>query len=168
MDEAVEILRSVPFGALATADEHGAPHVVPVHFAADDTAIYWFSKREALHSRNLDQNPAMSFAVWTLDRIPILRGVYLTSVGRRMTEEFELERGKTVFAEKFPEIPEAFVDYEMYTASLGEIHQSKSSEYLTYLVGGVVGQERTARFARTLSEQDRQHLLETQENQQDE
>ncbi len=122
----LDTLNLIPFGALATTNEDGSPHAVPMHFAADDRNLYWFSMASAIHSQNIARNPEISFAVWMPDRIPNLRGVSISTVARRIDNEYEIGRGKTVFTMKFPEIPTAFADYDIYTAPIGEVNYDKS------------------------------------------
>jgi uncharacterized protein YhbP (UPF0306 family) len=127
MDQAVlDTLNLIPFGALATTNEDGSPHVVPMHFAADDRNLYWFSMADAVHSQNIARGSAVGFAVWTPDRIPSLRGVSIRTVARRIDNEYEIGRGKTVFTMKFPEIPDAFANYDMYTAPIGDVDYDRS------------------------------------------
>jgi PPOX class probable F420-dependent enzyme len=67
----VHLLSEARVGHLATADESGAPHVVPVCFAFDGTAIYSVldrkPKRAALtrlrRVRNIQTNPQVSLVV---------------------------------------------------------------------------------------------------------
>ena len=131
----LDILNLIPFGALATTNEDGTPHVIPMHFAADDRSIYWFSMASAQHSQNIERGSEIGFAVWTPDRIPNHRGISVHSVARRITSEYELGRGKTVFTMKFPEIPEAFAGYDMYTAPIGQIDHDRSGGNTWYLNG---------------------------------
>ena len=122
----LDTLNLIPFGGLATTNEDGSPHAVPMHFAADDRNLYWFSMTDAVHSQNIARNPAMCFTVWMPDRIPNLRGVSISTVARRIDNEYEMGRGRTVFTTKFPEIPDAFADYSMYTAPIGEVDYDRS------------------------------------------
>lgn len=131
----IDVLNLIPFGALATTNEDGSPHVVPMHFCADDRNMYWFSMEDAQHSQNIARNPMMSFAVWTPDRIPNLRGVSISSMARRVDNEYDLGRGKVAFTTKFPEIPDAFADYEMYMAPLGQTDRTKVAGNTQYLDG---------------------------------
>jgi general stress protein 26 len=129
----LDILNHVPFGCLGTVDADGYPWSVPLHFATDGRQIYWFSMPDAKHSENIVRHPAISFAVWTPDRIPNLHGVCISSVAHLVEDEYELEIGNTTFTQKFPEIPEAFAGYNMYAAPIGEIDRAKSVENKWYL-----------------------------------
>jgi len=122
----LDTLNLMPFGALTTVCEDGTPYALPMHFAADDRNLYWFSMPDSVHSQNIARNPAISFAVWMPDRIPNLRGVSINTVARKIDNEYEMGRGRTVFTMKFPEIPDAFADYSMYTAPIGEVNYDKS------------------------------------------
>jgi PPOX class probable F420-dependent enzyme len=57
-------------GHLATADRHGAPHVVPVCFAIEDDALYITIDEKPKHAgvplkrlRNIAENPAVAVVV---------------------------------------------------------------------------------------------------------
>jgi hypothetical protein len=129
----LDTLNLIPFGALGTVDETGQPWAVPLHFASDGRQIYWFSMPSAQHSRNIANHAAISFAVWTPDRIPTLHGVCINSSAHLITDDYELEGGKTAFSQKFPEIPEAFADYSMYAAPIGQVDRAKSVDNKWYL-----------------------------------
>jgi PPOX class probable F420-dependent enzyme len=55
---------------LATSDSHGAPHAVPIVYAAEDAAVYFIvdDKPKRSHTRlkrlrNIEQNPAVALLV---------------------------------------------------------------------------------------------------------
>jgi general stress protein 26 len=135
MEQAVlDILRLIPFGSLGTISSEDKPWSVPLHFATDGRQIYWFSLPDAEHSKNISHHAAISFAVWTPDRIPNLHGVCINSAAHLVEDEFELETGNTAFTQKFPEIPEAFAGYNMYAAPIGQVDYAKSVDNKWYLV----------------------------------
>ncbi len=127
-----KILDTVPFGGLATVGENGVPSVVPLHFAANDENIYWFSLASADHSRNLRKNHQASFAVWTDDRLPDVAGVYLQTWARRLHGS-EIAAAKKAFAKKFGEVPAAFADMTMYGAEIGQIDAAKTNGRKWYM-----------------------------------
>lgn len=74
-------------GHLATADRHGAPHVIPVCYALADTVLYVTIDRKPKRTdialkrlRNIAENPAVAFVVdrydedWTRLGWVMLRG----------------------------------------------------------------------------------------------
>ena len=138
----LDILNLIPFGALGTTNDDGSSSVVPLHFATDERNLYWFSMPDSAHSKNMAHNPAISFAVWTPDRMPNLRGVCINTVGRKVDSEYEKEHGRTTFTMKYPEIPDAFNEYDMYTAPIGEIDWNRSADNKWYLNGRILGETR--------------------------
>lgn len=56
-------LRRARVGWLGTTDPGGGPHLVPVWFFWDGTAVVLYSKPEAQKLRNLEQMPEVAFAV---------------------------------------------------------------------------------------------------------
>ena len=85
---------------LATADETGRPWASPVWFAtADYRELFWVSKPEARHSRNLAVRPSLGIVIFDSTQPPGTgRGVYLEATAREVPES-ELERGLAVFAQ---------------------------------------------------------------------
>jgi hypothetical protein len=60
-----EILDTVVYMTLGTADAAGRPWVSPVFFAADGYRnLYWISAPQATHSRNLAERPEASIVVF--------------------------------------------------------------------------------------------------------
>lgn len=60
-----ELIDSVQYLTLATADEAGRPWASPVWFAHDNYERFiWVSKPEALHSRNLAARPEVGIVIF--------------------------------------------------------------------------------------------------------
>jgi hypothetical protein len=96
-----EILDANLYMTLGTADAAGRPWVSPVYFSsADFTDLYWVSKPEATHSRNLAARPEVSIVVFD-SSVPINAGqaVYMSAVAAEVTGD-ELDRGLEIFSER--------------------------------------------------------------------
>jgi PPOX class probable F420-dependent enzyme len=95
-------------GHLATADRHGAPHVVPVCFAIEDDALYITIDEKPKHAgvplkrlRNIAENPAVAVVVdrydddWTRLGWVMLRGrAEILTAGAEHARAQELLRGR--------------------------------------------------------------------------
>ncbi|MEU2794064.1 pyridoxamine 5'-phosphate oxidase family protein [Streptomyces sp. NPDC007100] len=63
--QAARLLHTNRYLTLGTASPEGAPWAVPVTFAWDDADhFYWWSARDARHSRNIAANPVVSLLVY--------------------------------------------------------------------------------------------------------
>jgi hypothetical protein len=86
---------------LATADEEGRPWASPVYFAPDGYRdLYWVSRPEATHSRNIEWRPEISIVVFDSSApIGTGQGVYMTAVGGEVSGD-EREAGIEVFSRR--------------------------------------------------------------------
>jgi hypothetical protein len=93
------IIDSMMYMVLGTADASGQPWASPVYFASEDyTHFYWVSSPEVRHSRNIAIRPQVSIVVFD-SRAPIGtgQGVYMSAVAEELTA-IELERGIEIFS----------------------------------------------------------------------
>ena len=84
---------------LGTADEDGRPWASPVYYApAGYRELYWVSRPEARHSRNLAARPQLGIVIFD-SSVPIGRGrgVYLSAVAERLDGE-EVTEGIEIFS----------------------------------------------------------------------
>ncbi|MEA2498191.1 MAG: hypothetical protein QOH26_596 [Actinomycetota bacterium] len=92
-----ERLRSASNYWLATANEGGRPHAVPVQGAWIDTALYFGGGPDVLWARNLRANPRVSIHLESGDDVVILEGIV-----DRVEEPQELmERIADVYESKY-------------------------------------------------------------------
>ena len=94
-----DIIASMMYMVLGTADDSGQPWVSPVYFASEDYIhFYWVSSPEVRHSRNIATRPQVSIVVFD-SRAPIGtgQGVYMSAVAEELTG-VELERGIEIFS----------------------------------------------------------------------
>jgi pyridoxine/pyridoxamine 5'-phosphate oxidase len=84
---------------IATADEEGRPWVSPVWFATSDyRELFWVSRPEARHSRNIALRPEVAIAIFDSQQPPGTgEGVYLRG-GAELVPEPERDRGIAVFS----------------------------------------------------------------------
>jgi nitroimidazol reductase NimA-like FMN-containing flavoprotein (pyridoxamine 5'-phosphate oxidase superfamily) len=93
-----EILDTVVYMTLGTADAAGRPWVSPVFFAADGYQdLYWISAPQATHSRNLAERPEASIVVFD-SQAPVGTGqaVYMAATAAEVAAD-ELERALEVY-----------------------------------------------------------------------
>jgi hypothetical protein len=93
------IIDSMMYMVLGTADSSGQPWVSPVYFAsAGYTQFYWVSSPEVRHSRNIVIRPLVSIVVFN-SQTPIGtgQGVYMSAVAEELTGA-EVERGIEIFS----------------------------------------------------------------------
>jgi Pyridoxamine 5'-phosphate oxidase len=124
------ILASNLYMTLATADEAGLPWASPVYYApsADRTELFWVSRPQTRHSRNLEARPELAIVVFD-STVAVYTGqaVYNAAVGGIVPEE-DLDRGMGVFADRSREDGEEWTladvqapaELRLYRAVVGE------------------------------------------------
>ena len=96
---AKNIIDSMMYMVLGTADGSGQPWVSPVYFApAGYREFYWVSSPEAKHSRNIAVRSQISIVIFD-SRAPIGtgQGVYMSVAAEELTGA-DLERGIEIFS----------------------------------------------------------------------
>ena len=94
-----EILSSVSYVVLATADADGLPWATPVWFAMEDTELYWVSHPGARHSQNIAVRPEIAMVVFDSTVAPLTgQGVYMRATAEQVTDSDEIRRGLEVFS----------------------------------------------------------------------
>lgn len=96
------IIDSVLYMVLGTADEAGRPWVSPVYFASEKyREFYWMSSPDVTHSRNLLVRPQISIVIFD-SRVPVGRGqaVYLSAVAEELADA-DLDRGLQIYNGRF-------------------------------------------------------------------
>ena len=99
---AKDIIDSIRYMVLGTADDVGHPWVSPVYFASEKyREFYWMSSPEVRHSRNLLVRPEVSIVIFD-SRIPVGMGqaVYMSATAEKLTG-VDLERGVEIYNGRF-------------------------------------------------------------------
>ena len=97
---AERILASNLYMTLATADKSGVPWASPVYYApsADRTELYWVSRPQTRHSRNLAARPELAIVIFdSTAAIYTGQAVYNAAAGG-LVGDADLERRMGVFA----------------------------------------------------------------------
>lgn len=96
------IIDSIPYMVLGTADETGRPWVSPVYYASETyREFFWMSSPDVRHSRNILIRPEVSIVIFA-SRIPIGMGqaVYMSAVAVELTG-LEFDRGIRIYNGRF-------------------------------------------------------------------
>ncbi|HSL45540.1 MAG TPA: pyridoxamine 5'-phosphate oxidase family protein [Anaerolineales bacterium] len=97
-----EIIDSIVYLVLGTADESGRPWVSPVYFASENyQEFYWMSSPEALHSHNILLRPQVSIVIFD-SRIPVGMGqaVYMSAIAEELSG-IGFDRGIQIYNGRF-------------------------------------------------------------------
>lgn len=96
------IIDSIFYMTLGTADEHGQPWVSPVYFASEKyKEFYWMSSPEVRHSRNILARPQVSIVVFD-SRVAVGMGqaVYMSATAEELTG-IDFDRGIQIYNGRF-------------------------------------------------------------------
>jgi hypothetical protein len=99
---AKDIIDTILYMVLGTADEHGQPWSSPVYFSSEKyREFYWMSSPEVRHSRNIRVRPQISIVVFD-SRIAVGKGqaVYMSAVAEELTGR-DLDRGLQIYNGRF-------------------------------------------------------------------
>ena len=97
------IMDSILYMVLGTADQNGQPWVSPLYFASEKyREFYWMSAPGVTHSRNILVRPQVSIVIFD-SRIAVGMGqaVYMSAVAEELAG-VELERGIQIYNGRFP------------------------------------------------------------------
>lgn len=96
------IIDSILYMVLGTADEKGRPWASPVYFASENyKEFYWISSPEVQHSRNIAIRPQISIVVFD-SRVPVGEGqaVYMSAAAEPVAD-VDLDRCLRIYNGRF-------------------------------------------------------------------
>lgn len=99
--KARQIISTIRYVAIATADEHGQPWNTPVaaFYFDNDSTLYWASWQENQHSKNIRTNPKVFVVAY--DSTPAdgrpTAGVYMRAEAHELTDRQEVLAAAQVF-----------------------------------------------------------------------
>jgi uncharacterized protein YhbP (UPF0306 family) len=99
---AKNIIDSILYMVLGTADENGQPWVSPVYFSSEKyREFYWMSSPEVRHSRNILSRPQISIVIFD-SRVAVGKGqaVYMAATAEELTRD-NFDRGLQVYNGRF-------------------------------------------------------------------
>lgn len=103
--EMVALLLRVGFGHLGCARE-GRPYVVPMHYAYDSEALYFFTT-EGTKTTYIAANPQVCLQVEEVQDASHWRSVMVTGHAERITQADEMERAMQLITERNPTLTPA-------------------------------------------------------------
>ena len=136
-DVALRILRNNTYATLSTVSEDGSPWATPVHFAYDDTQVYWFSDAGTVHSQNIMRDNRVFVTIFDSRQMvaePEDRGaLYLQSEARKLDGD-ELLHAREVFADRFEDEDNRRIDdtISVFAASFGQLNAAHTKGQLLY------------------------------------
>lgn len=105
LDEMQALLRKVGFGHLGCARE-GRPYVVPMHYAYDSQAIYFFTT-EGMKTSYISANDEICFQVEEVQDPSHWRSVMVTGRAERLTKPEDVEHAMQLITESNPTLTPA-------------------------------------------------------------
>ena len=127
MDAVKDILAQNIVGTVATLNDDGSPWATSVHVFADDEAIYWFSKSDHQHSRNVARDARVSVALWSQDGGT--KGAYVSGKATQLDAEETAAILATVVVGTAPPF---FNGTSAYRLPLGQLNEARSSDKRWY------------------------------------
>jgi len=125
-EEARQILKENILGTIATINEDGSPWGSPVHIFSDETAVYWFSYEDKIHSINIERDPRVSLTLFSPDESRGPKGIYVNGSAIKLDEEATAS-AKQLMVAKIGTIPTYFVRATGYMLPIGELNSGKST-----------------------------------------
>ena len=130
------ILKNNVFCTVATVDDDGSPRATPVHFAFDETNIYWLSKDNTVHSGNIARDRRVFIVVFDSRQAAETLGdrgaVYIATHALKLSGDAAIA-ARDVYADRFPDDNgRKLVDWNVYAAPIGVMDAEKSVDQLVY------------------------------------
>lgn len=128
-DDVRQVLERNRYLTLATVSEDGAPWNTTLHYASDDTSIYWSSSDETVHSQNLAHDQRAFGIVFDTEEQKEAggrAGVYISSQAKKLDGD-ERRRALTVYAAKFSAVSTDDETISMYGLLIGLSNTTKTT-----------------------------------------
>ncbi|WP_307721517.1 pyridoxamine 5'-phosphate oxidase family protein [Embleya hyalina] len=107
-----DVLRSVRYLTLGTASRGGESWMTPLAHAWDFADhFYWISAADSRHSRNIDENPAVSVLAYDLGTTGTDQALFGSGTARPLTDDEVAEGCAVYYARRYPD-PEVRVKRE--------------------------------------------------------
>lgn len=122
-------------GSIATINDDGTPWSTPLHMVADNNAVYWFSKSDKRHSRNIARDPRVSLSLFSCDVSRGLRGVYVNGEAQLLTPD-ERQAAYELMRQRVGDgMPPGIGEVEGYRLPIGRVDEEKSTGNCWYFYG---------------------------------
>lgn len=113
-------------GVLATVNEDGSPWATPLHFVADETALYWFSTTERAHSVNIERDNRVGVSIFSTDESQGPKGIYVHGRAERLDDVRRAEV-YALFQGRLGAVPAVFDTASAYKLPIGTLNEQKST-----------------------------------------
>lgn len=130
-EEAKQLFNENILATLATINEDGSPWSTPLHVIADDSAVYWFSKEAATHSKNIVREPRVSISLFSPDESQGPKGIYVNGVAEQL-DDGGRATAYALFEQRLGSVPAVFETARAYRLPIGVLDPSKSSKNCWY------------------------------------
>ena len=132
------ILRANNYCTLATVTADGAPWGTPIHFAYDETTIYWLSQPDTVHSLNIERDGRVFITVFDSRQLAETLGdrgaVYISSRAAKLTGDAALA-ARDVYNDRYPDDNNRkLYEWDVYAVPIGELNEDKSNGQMIYFL----------------------------------
>ena len=127
--QALEILDSVPVGAMATVNLDRTPLVTPLHFARLGDSIIWISEPTSRHAENAMRSGKVEFVVWNEKK----QAVYLKTSALRVADE-QLDAAFEAYKSKLGDFLPCSDQREVYISPIGQLDENSTTQNKWYFV----------------------------------
>ena len=120
IEEALEVIASTRFAAIATLTSDGDPYATPITYQFDSGRFTWNSSPDSIHSQNIVHDGRVSLSI-VEDAANDIRAVYINGVAQATKE--------TSFDKKWSQ------NLQVFEMHLGELDIDKSTPGRFYFRG---------------------------------
>jgi hypothetical protein len=98
LERSAEILRTIRYATVATADSQARPWNSPVYSVHDDELnVYWVSDKQNQHSQNIRQNPHVFIVFYDSTVLPGQgEGVYLRAIASELSDPKDIQSARQI------------------------------------------------------------------------
>ena len=132
------LLEKSIYCVISTINEDGSPWASPVHFAFDESNIYWLSAENAQHSQNIARDNRVFITVFDSRQVFASndeRGALYIESQAKLLEGDRALTARDVYADRFgDENNRRLSEWGVYTAPIGIVDSQKTKGSLIYTV----------------------------------
>ncbi len=137
-ETAQAILKFNQYCTLSTVTTEGAPWGTPVHFAYDESNVYWLSNEHSAHSQNIDRDSRVFITVFDSRQAAETLGdrgaVYITSHATKLSNDAAMA-ARDVYSSRYPDDNNRkMVEWDVYAVPIGELDEAKTKGQMVYFV----------------------------------
>jgi len=101
-EKAIQIIGENLYMTIAVANKAGNPWIANLYYAVDsDFTFYWYSSRDSVHSRNIQENPEIAISIFNATVVgDAVDAVYIKAEAVEVTDERELIKALAFYGKK--------------------------------------------------------------------